>query len=159
MCTAVLEPPGCQTGTRASPHPRPGPGHDTRRPEMRAHTSTSMTRPAWSRVLLIVLGVCALAVPASASAAQSSTSADTVRDWNLYATNALGNPPTAPVMPGVGQPPQVSVLHVGMVQGAVYDAGNAIDGGHEPYLGAPAADPTDSKAAAAAAAAHSVLVG
>ena len=126
---------------------------------MRAHTSTSMTRPAWCRALLIVLGVCALAVPASASAAQSSTSADTVRDWNLYATNALGNPPTAPVMPGVGQPPQVSVLHVGMVQGAVYDAVNAIDGGHEPYLGAPAADPTDSKAAAAAAAAHSVLVG
>jgi hypothetical protein len=108
---------------------------------------------------LIVLGVCALAVPASASAAQASTSADTVRNWNLYATNALGNPPTAPVMPGIGQPPQVSVLHVAMVQGAVYDAVNAIDGGHQPYLGAPAADPSDSKAAAAAAAAHKVLVG
>jgi hypothetical protein len=125
---------------------------------IRARTSTSMTRPAWCRVLLIVLGVCALAVPASASAAQSPTSA-TVRDWNLYATNALGNPPTALVMPGVGQPPHVSVLHVGMVQGAVYDAVNAIDGGHRPYLVAPAADPSDSKAAAAATAAHEVLVG
>jgi hypothetical protein len=53
-------------------------------------------------VLLTVLGVCALAVPATASESQSPTSA-TVRDWNLFATNALGNPPTAPLMPGVGQ--------------------------------------------------------
>ena len=95
---------------------------------------TNRSRRAWCRALLIVLGVCAVVVPASASAAQVSTSADTVRNWNLYATNALGNPPTAPVMPGIGQPPQVSVLHVGMVQGAVYDAVNAIDGGHKPYL-------------------------
>ncbi len=127
---------------------------------MRAHTinMTRRGRTALCRVLLIVLGVCALAVPASASAAQSPTSA-TVRDWNRYATNALGNPPTAPVMPGVGQAPQVSVLHVGMVQGAVYDAVNAIDGGHQPYLGAPAAEPSDSKAAAAATAAYDVLIG
>jgi hypothetical protein len=129
------------------------------RATMRAHTITSMTRPAWCRVLLIVVGVCALAVPASASAVQPTTSADTVRDWNLNATAALGNPPTASVMPGVGQAPHVSVLHVGMVQGAVYDAVNAIDGGHRPYLVAPAADPSDSKAAAAATAAYNVLVG
>jgi hypothetical protein len=83
----------------------------------------------------------------------------TVRDWNLYATNALGNTPTAPVMPGVGQASQVAALHLAIVQGAVYDAVNAIDRGHRPYLVAPAADPSDSKAAAAAAAAHDVLVG
>jgi hypothetical protein len=116
-----------------------------------------MTRHARYRVLLIVLGVCALAVPATASA-QSPTSA-TVRDWNLYASNALTNPSTAPDMPGIAQAPQAAALHVGMVQGAVYDAVNAIDGGHEPYLGAPAANPSDSKAAAAATAAHDVLVG
>jgi hypothetical protein len=119
---------------------------------------TNMSRRAWRSVLLLVLGVCALTIPATASAGQSPTSA-AVRDWNLYAANALGNPPTAPVMPGVGQAPHVSVLHVGMVQGAVYDAVNAIDGGHRPYLVAPAADPSDSKAAAAATAAHDVLVG
>jgi PAP2 superfamily len=119
---------------------------------------TNMSRRAWWRVLLIVVSICALAIPATASAGHSSTRA-TVRDWNLYATNALGNPPTAPVMPGVGQAPHVSVLHVGMVQGAVYDAVNAIDGGHRPYLVAPAADPSDSKAAAAATAAHDVLDG
>jgi hypothetical protein len=124
---------------------------------MRVRTSTSMTRHAWYRVLLIVLGVCGLAVPASASGAQSSTSA-TVREWNLNAMEALGNPATAPV-PGAGQAPHVSVLHMAMVQGAVYDAVNAIDGGHRPYLVAPAADPSDSKAAAAATAAHDVLVG
>ncbi len=45
-----------------------------------------------------------------------------------------------------------------MVQGAVYDAVNAIDGGFEPYLVAPAARPWFSKAAAAATAAHGVLV-
>jgi hypothetical protein len=46
-----------------------------------------------------------------------------------------------------------------MVQGAVYDAGNAIDGGHQPYIASPAADPGDSKEAAVAAAAFNVLVG
>jgi hypothetical protein len=54
----------------------------------------------------------------------------------------------------------VAFLHLGMVQGAVYDAVNGIDGGHEPYLRVPpAADPTDSMEAAAATAAHDVLVG
>jgi PAP2 superfamily len=125
---------------------------------MRVRTSTSMTRHAWHRVLLIVLGVCALAVPASASAAQSTSA--TVRDWNLYASNALTNPSTAPDMPGIAQAPQAAALHVGMVQGAVYDAVNAIDGGHRPYLAdLPPASPSASKAAAAATAGHDVLVG
>ena len=47
-----------------------------------------------------------------------------------------------------------------MVQGAVYDAVNSIDGGHQPYLpGLPPASPTASLDAAAATAAHHVLVG
>ena len=46
-----------------------------------------------------------------------------------------------------------------MVQGAVYDAVNAIDGGHEGYLiSSRLATPFDSKDAAAAAAAHRVLL-
>jgi PAP2 superfamily len=44
-----------------------------------------------------------------------------------------------------------------MVQGAVYDAVNAIDRGHRPYIAAPPADRTDSKNAAAATAAFRVL--
>jgi len=44
-----------------------------------------------------------------------------------------------------------------MVQGAVYDAVNAIDRGHRPYLSQPSASPSDSKAAAAATAVFRVL--
>ena len=53
----------------------------------------------------------------------------------------------------------VSVLNFAMVQGAVYDAVNAIDRGHQPYLVQPDGDPTDSKPAAAAAASYRVLIG
>ena len=81
--------------------------------------------------------------------------ADAVSDWNLIASNAIVLPPPA----GAGQPPPVSVLHFAMVQGAVYDAVNAIDRGHQPYLVQPPSNPTDSKEAATATAAFRVLVG
>jgi hypothetical protein len=85
--------------------------------------------------------------------------ADTVRDWNAYAVEALANAPTAAV-PGAGQTPPVSVLHLAMTQGAAYDAVNAIDRGHRPYLsGLLRARRQASKDAAAATAAHNVLVG
>jgi len=77
--------------------------------------------------------------------------ADTVTDWNRNATNAL--------LVTAAQPPQVSVPHLAMVHGAVYDAVNAIDGGHQGYLvSSGSAQASDSKEAAAAAAAHWVLV-
>ena len=98
--------------------------------------------------LLIVLALIGLASPSGARA-------DAVTDWNLIASNAIVLPPPA----GAGQPPPVSVLHFAMVHGAVYDAVNAIDGGHYPYLVQPPSNPTDSKAAATAAAAFRVLVG
>ena len=57
-----------------------------------------------------------------------------------------------------GQGPQLSVPHLAMVHGAVYDAVNAIDGGHEGYLlTSRLATPSDSKEAAAATAAYRVL--
>ena len=93
--------------------------------------------------LLIVLAFVALASPAVARA-------DAVTDWNAIASTAI--------VVNAGQPPPVSVLSFGMVQGAVYDAVNAIDRGHRPYLVQPSANPSDSKAAAAAAAAFRVLV-
>lgn len=77
--------------------------------------------------------------------------ADTVTEWNQNATTALHARAT--------QPPQVSMPHLAMVHGAVYDAVNAIDGGHEGYLISPElGQPSDSKEAAAATAAHRVLV-
>src|SRR5215218_3601382 len=88
---------------------------------------------------------------AAALTAPAIARADTVTEWNLNATNAL--------MVTAGQPPQQSVPHMAMVQGAVYDAVNAIDGGHEGYLlTSQLASPFDSKEAAVAAAAHRVLV-
>jgi hypothetical protein len=79
--------------------------------------------------------------------------ADTVSDWNQTAANTLIG--TTPPL----QPPQITVPHLAMVHGAVYDAVNAIDGGHEGYLLSPKVGrPTDSKDAAAATAAHRVLV-
>jgi hypothetical protein len=77
-------------------------------------------------------------------------SANPVLEWNVNATSAI--------VTVAKQPPASAILSFAMVQGAVYDAVNAIDGGHQPYLVAPAADGSESKAAAAAAAAHDVLV-
>src|SRR5439155_21817780 len=51
-----------------------------------------------------------------------------------------------------------STLSFAMVQGAVYDAVNGIDGGYQPYLVKPQANPWDSKDAAVATAAYRVLV-
>ena len=92
----------------------------------------------------VFAGLLLLAAPAVASA-------DTVTQWNQNAATAL--------YVTAAQPPNVSVLHMAMVQGAVYDAVNAIDGGHEGYLlTSRVATPTDSKDAAAATAAYRMLV-
>jgi hypothetical protein len=72
-------------------------------------------------------------------------------DWNAIASTTI--------VTNAGQPPPVSALSFAMVQGAVYDAVNAIDRGHQPYLPEPPSNPTDSKEAAAATAAYRVLVG
>jgi hypothetical protein len=84
-------------------------------------------------------------------AASRVARANAVTDWNLIASNAI--------VVTAGQPPPVSVLHFAMVHGAVYDAVNAIDRTHQPYLVQPPSNSTDSKEAATAAAAFRVLVG
>jgi hypothetical protein len=73
---------------------------------------------------------------------------DPVVEWNQHAIDA---------MLIAGRPVLADVLHLAMMHGAVYDAVNAIDGGHQPYLAAPAAEPWYSKDAAAATAAYRVL--
>ena len=87
-------------------------------------------------------------VAAFALAAPGLARADTVTEWNLNASLAVA-----------AQPPQQSVPHLAMVQSAVYDAVNAIDGGHEGYLlTSRVGSPFDSKEAAAATAAYRVLL-
>jgi hypothetical protein len=96
------------------------------------------------RYFVILAAVGALIAPAAAYA-------DAVTEWNQNAATAI--------FITAAQPPQQSVVHMAMVHGAVYDAVNAIDGGHEGYLlNGRLASPFDSKDAAAAAAAHRVLL-
>ena len=92
--------------------------------------------------LPIMLALAGLAAPRLARA-------DAVTDWNEIASNAI--------VVTAAQFPTVSTLSFAMVQGAVYDAVNAIDRAHQPYLVQPPSNPTDSKEAATATAAFRVL--
>lgn len=78
--------------------------------------------------------------------------------WNQRAITTLVNGPTA-ATPGVQFSPPVAFIHLAIVQGAVYDAVNAIKGGHDPYLSGLQAPTSASKGAAASTAAHDVLIG
>ena len=83
---------------------------------------------------------------------------DAVRVWNERAIVTLVNGHGAGT-PGVQFAPPVAMIHLAIVQGAVYDAVNAIKGGHAPYLKGLKAATSASKGAAAATAAHHVLIG
>ena len=83
---------------------------------------------------------------------------DAVRVWNERAVTTLTSGPAA-AMPGVQFAPPVAFIHLAIVQGAVYDAVNAIKGGHAPYLKGLKAPTSASKGAAASTAAHHVLIG
>lgn len=134
------------TRVRFAPQPSALPG---RRLAVAVVTALAATLPG---------GIAAHAVPMPAAA--STTAPGTiVLEWNKHAVDALTNAPTAPT-PGAAQPPNVSILHLAMVHGAVYDAVNSITGGHEPYLdGVPDAPASASAPAAVATAAYQVLVG
>jgi hypothetical protein len=94
------------------------------------------------RVLAAVVAV------VSAMLLATSARADTVTDWNELATNEL-------VADGQGAS---ALVHLAMVHAAMYDAVNAIDRRHAPYLVEPAAKRSYSMDAAAATAAFRVLV-
>ena len=100
----------------------------------------SVTRVAAAVLLVALAGLSA--------SARGQPAGNAAIEWNAIATTAAA-----------GQPPHAAPLSLAMVQGAVYDAVNAIDGGHQPYLVSPPADPSDSKEAAVATAAFRVLVG
>ena len=73
-------------------------------------------------------------------------------EWNLVAVDTLINLPG----PAGGAPP-ASQVNVGMTQGAVYDAVNAIEPRYKPYLLTRRFPATASKDAAVATAAYAVL--
>jgi len=120
----------------------------------------SITNRPRRRYLGLCIALATLAtvvVGSSAPQASADSPATAVLDWNKHALDALANAPSA-ATPGAGMAAPVQVVHMAMVQGAVYDAVNSIAGGHEPYLDASGAPGTASQAAAAATAAHDVLV-
>jgi hypothetical protein len=111
-----------------------------------------MIRPARiARLTATALVAVAIAVGGLPGTARAQSAGNAAIEWNAIASTAI--------MSTAGQPPHAAVLSLAMVQGAVYDAVNAIDGGHQPYLIAPPASSGDSKEAAAATAAFRVLVG
>jgi hypothetical protein len=95
--------------------------------------------------LLITPALVALATPMAALANE-------VTHWNDIAVSTLlAFPPLA------GGAPPAQQINMAMTQGAVYDAVNAIEPMHQPYLLATRFDPNASKEAATATAAHRVL--
>jgi hypothetical protein len=116
--------------------------------------STQMIRRA--RIArLAATALVAVAVGGLSASARGQPAGNMAIDWNAIASTAIMAPPPQ----GAGQPPHAAPLSLAMVQGAVYDAVNAIDGGYQPYLVAPPANPGGSNDAAAVTAAFCVLVG
>ena len=95
-------------------------------------------------VALMAVGV-ALALPTLAQA-------DTVTDWNRTATSILIQFP-----PAGGGAPNALQINMGIVEGAVSDAVNAIERRHRPFLLSQKFPTNASKEAAAAQAAYDVL--
>jgi hypothetical protein len=102
----------------------------------------------WAIVLIV-----ALAAPmAAAPTVGALETPNEVTNWNRIAAETLNAFPG----PAGGAPPAAQI-HMGMTQGAVYDAVNAITQTHEPYLLETTFDPGASKNAAAATAAYRML--
>jgi len=126
-------------------------------PKTANNSDSCLRRPRVKRRGVALLSIALLGAalyPGPAYAAEN----EAVRIWNQRAIIALTNGPTA-ATPGVQFTPPVAFIHLGIVQGAVYDAVNAIKGGHDPYLKGLKAATSASKGAAASTAAHQVLIG
>jgi hypothetical protein len=110
-------------------------------------------RLATAVVMLIASGMAMPARAESVSAARvSATATNAVTNWNGIAISTLIVIPP----PAGGAPPALQV-NLAMVQGAVYDAINAIEPRHQPYLLETSFASTASKDAAVATAAYRVL--
>ena len=103
----------------------------------------------FKKILILPVPIAlALVVLASLPVAQ----ANEVTHWNQIATDTLAAFP-----PAAGGAPNALQVNMGMTQGSVYDAINAIEPRHRPYLLATRFNANASKEAAAATAAYSVL--
>jgi PAP2 superfamily len=114
---------------------------------MRTAQRGSVKIRVWA-VGLTVAVVTALAAPAAAPAASENA----VLDWYRYAGQEVNQAAQ------MRNQPQRARLEMAMVQGAVYDAVNAIARTNQPYLVAPRARRWYSKRAAAATAAYRMVI-
>jgi hypothetical protein len=92
------------------------------------------------------------ATTALVAAAPAAAATNEVLNWNRIAVQALVAFP-----PAAGGAPPASAINVGMTQGAVYDAVNAIETRRQPYLLDERFDENASKEAAVATAASRML--
>jgi len=117
---------------------------------------TVRDRSARLRIALAVIGSVLAVVTLAPVESAAATEPTAVQRWNATALAALFNAPTA-VVPGAGQVPTVGVIHMAMVQGAVFDAVNSIRHRYESYLDVPRRPRWASVNAAVITAAHDVL--
>ena len=110
-------------------------------------------RSLWLATVAVGALIGALGVIGASAAPPAEADATAVTQWNLIAVNTLAGLP----QPAGGAAPS-SQINIGMVQGAVYDAVNAITPKHHrPYLLKRRFGNTASDEAAVAAAAYLVL--
>ena len=114
-----------------------------------------LRRTAAALVALAAAG--ALAVVALAAPSDPARPTEVLK-WNRVALSTLLQPPVGAMPPAAGGAPSAAQIHLGMTQGAVYDAVNAIEPQHyRPYLLRQRFAATASKDAAVATAAYEVL--
>ena len=77
---------------------------------------------AISRIALVAIATALTVATVGPVVPAAAAPSNTVLNWNATTVAALMNLPTA-VPPGAGQPPTVGVIHMAMVQGAVYRCG------------------------------------
>jgi hypothetical protein len=103
-------------------------------------------------VITVVLSYASLAVPAIGSARSTAQPVDPVVEWNKTLLSIVRTPNAQPAT--VHPTRSFAIMHA-----AIYDAVNAIDRSHQPYaVRVPGQTRDASQEAAAAAAAHEVLV-
>jgi hypothetical protein len=114
-------------------------------------------RRAWLAIVVVAVGALVSVVMALAAAPQPQSPTE-VLNWNGIAMSTLLVAPVG-TMPGpAGGAPSAAQIHLGMVQGAVYDAVNAIEPKHyRPYLLKRRFSARASEDAAVATAAYDVL--
>lgn len=115
-------------------------------------------RSVWFIAVAVGAFVGALGVLSASAAPPAEADATAVTQWNLIAVSTITGIP-GPGLPGpAGGAPTASQINMGMVQGAVYDAVNAITPKHHrPYLLKRRFGNTASDEAAVATAAYLVL--